>query len=230
MDGILVQTSLQNKEGSVLNKELHVSVYGSQGRKGKRWELSGTEKEFKKSGALKIAVLNPPEERFPRYNPFPKATLGDHDTDIVKVDWDERFIGEVKLYSRLINERYHLGGLIILQSSVKHHKVRDETLEKFAYKYTTKSYHTVFNRPVSHLELNSILAWLCLFTKDNKLITWYLLQNIKSTYTLRLGFKGKKKPPKIVYRYGNQDKQIAKYLSNRAFVLNFLKEESERSQ
>jgi len=67
---------------------------------------------------------------------------------------------------------------------------------------------------------------LCLFTKDTKLITWYLLQNIKGTYTLRLGFKGKKKPPKIVYRFGNQDKQIAAYLSNRDFVFNFLEEES----
>jgi hypothetical protein len=46
---------------------------------------------------------------------------------------------------------------------------------------------------------------------------------IKGTYTLRIGFKGKKKPPKIVYRYGNQDKQIAKFLENRDFILDFLK-------
>jgi hypothetical protein len=205
---------------------LNISVYGSNNRKGKRWELSGTKKELK--SVLKTACVNPPEKRFPKYNPFPNVVLGDHDTDIVKVDWDERPYTEVKLFSRLMNERYHLDGLAILQSSTKHHKVRDETLEKFAYEYITKSYHTVFNRPVSHLELNSILAWLCIFTKDNKLITWFLLQNIKGTYTLRLGFKGKKKPPKIVYRYGNQDKQIKKFLSNRAFVLNFLEEESRK--
>ena len=106
------------------------------------------------------------------------------------------------------------------------HKVRDESLNEIAYEYRTHSYHTVFNRLVSYQELISILAWLCLFTKDTKLITWYLLQNIKGTYTLRLGFKGKKKPPKIVYRFGNQDKQIAAYLSNRDFVFNFLEEES----
>lgn len=32
------------------------------------------------------------------------------------------------------------------------------------------------------------------------------MQLIKGTYTLRIGFKRKKKPPKIVYYEGNQDK------------------------
>jgi hypothetical protein len=82
----------------------------------------------------------------------------------------------------------------------------------------------VFDEPKTHDEVNAILAWLCLFTKDTKLITWYLLQMIKGTYTLRHGFKGRKKPPRVVYRYGNQDKQIAKFLSNRAFILGFLKD------
>src|SRR5271157_1389410 len=163
-----------------MKKELHISVYGSHQRKGKRWELSGKKKQIRP--ALKLAVQYPPENRFPRYNPYPNVVLGDHDTDIVKIDWDERPIVEVKLYSRLMNERYYLDGFIILRSSITLHKVRDETLEKYAYEYTTKSYHTIFNRSVSHLELNSILSWLCLFTKDNKLITWFLLQNIKGTY------------------------------------------------
>jgi len=209
------------------NKEiLNIAIYGSHKRKGKRWELSGTKKELE--SALPLAVLHPPEERFPRYNPFPKVVLGDHDTDIVKVDWDERPYTEVKRFSRLMDERYSLDGHMILQSSTTLHKVRDESLDRIAYQYRTGSFHTVFNRPVTHLELNSILAWLCLFTKDTKLITWYLLQNIKGTYTLRLGFKGKKKPPKIVYRFGNQHRQIAKYLSRYDFALNFLEEESRK--
>lgn len=41
---------------------------------------------------------------------------------------------------------------------------------------------------------------------------------------MRIGFKGRKKPPTIVYRYGNQDKQIAKFLTNREFILGFLKD------
>jgi hypothetical protein len=52
------------------------------------------------------------------------------------------------------------------------------------------------------------------------------LQLIKGTYTLRFGSKGKTKPPEIVYRYPkdgrNQDKQIAKFLENRNFILEFL--------
>lgn len=75
---------------------------------------------------------------------------------------------------------------------------------------------------VSEDELKSILAWLCLFTKDWKLITWFLLQLIKGTFTLRIGFKRSKKPPKIVYRWGNQDRQITKFLENRKFILDFL--------
>lgn len=70
--------------------------------------------------------------------------------------------------------------------------------------------------------MNRILAWLCLFTKDNKLVTWFLLQMIKGTFTLRHGFKKSKSFPQIVYRFGNQNGQIAKFLANREFILDFL--------
>jgi hypothetical protein len=197
----------------------HVAIYGSHGRKGKRWELEGTEKQLRP--AVKLAIEHPPKSRFPR-NPFPNVVLGDWDVDMVKVDWDERFQCEVKRFSKVLCKRYNLGGFIILQSSTKLHKVRDETLTDYAVTYTSKSFHTVFNEPKTHDEVNGILAWLCLFTKDPKLIEWYLLQMIKGTYTLRQGFKRNKKPPRIVYRYGNQDKQVAKFLSNRAFIQSFL--------
>jgi hypothetical protein len=202
--------------------ERHIAIYGSSDRKGKRWELSVNPDNPSDIEALKLAVENPPKTRFPRYNPFPNVVLGDWDNDIGKVDWDERGITETKRFSRLMNERYSLDGFIILESSIKKRKIRDETLDHICYSYQSKSYHTVFNRVVTEKELNSILAWLCLFTKDMKLITWFLLQNIKGSYTLRHGFKGKKSHPKIVYRYGNQDKQIVKFLANRNFILNFL--------
>jgi len=156
-------------------------------------------------------------------NPFPNVILGDHDNNIVKVDWDERCLSEVKRYSFMLNNRYDLDGFIILQSSSTTHLIRNEELTKVVYKYKTRSYHTVFNREVSKDELDSYLAWLCLTVKDLKLIEWYLLQNAKQTYTLRHGFKGKKKPPRIVFRFGNQDKMIAEFLENREYILNFLK-------
>jgi hypothetical protein len=181
---------------------------------------------------LALAVQHPPEQCFPRLvkNPYPNVVLGDWDTDVVKVDWDERFLCEVKRFCKILVKRFPVlgGGFIILKSSTKLRKIRNDTFADIAYSYKSPSYHTVFNGVVSKDELESILAWLCLFTKDNGLITWFLLQLIKGTYTLRIGFKGKKKPPKIVYRYPkdgrNQDKQIAKFLENRKFILDSLKE------
>lgn len=206
------------------SQQSNLSIYGSHERKGKRWELTVDKNNPQDIEAFRLACLHPPKQRFPRYNPFPNVVLGDWNTDIVKVDWDERGLVEVKRFSHLMNSRYDLDGFSILESSTKLHKVRSEDLSKIAYSYKTKSYHSVFNREVSFNELNSMLAWLCLFTKDNKLITWFLLQLIKGTYTLRHGFKGRKKLPRIVFRYGNQDKQIKKFLDNRLFVLNFLEE------
>jgi len=175
---------------------------------------------------LTSAVQHPPEQCFPRLakNPYPNVVLGDWDTDIVKVDWDERFSCEVKRFCKILVKRFPVlgGGFIILQSSVKTRKIRNDTFTEIAYKYKSRSYPSVFNGEVSKDELDSILAWLCLFTKDNGLITWYLLQKIKRTFTLRIGFKGRKKPPKIVYRWGNQNRQIAKFLENRNFILEFL--------
>jgi hypothetical protein len=176
----------------------HVAVYGKHDHKGKRWELLVDENNPKDIEALRLACLHPPKNRFPRFNPFPNVSLGNWDTEIAMVDWDERFLCGVKRLSTIIVKRSSAlgGGFIILQSSTKLHKIRDESLDKIAHSYKSKSYHTVFNGKVSKSELDAMLAWLCLFTKDNKLITWFLLQMIKGTYTLRHGFKGRKKPPK----------------------------------
>jgi hypothetical protein len=210
------------KNHTLPQDERRVAIYGSHDKKSKRWELSGSEAELKK--VLPLAVQHPPKQCFPRQNPFPKVVLGDWDTDMLKIDWDERFFCEVRRFSMILVKKYPVlgSGFIILQSSVKTHKIRNDDFTKIAYTYKSKSFHTVFNGKVTKDELDSILAWLCLFTKDNGLITWFLLQLIKGTYTLRIGFKGKKRPPKIVYRYGNQDKQIKKFLENRNFILDFL--------
>jgi hypothetical protein len=206
---------------------VNVAVYGKHNGKSKRWELTGTEEQVKK--ALPLAVEHPPKERF-THNPFPNIVLGDHDQNILKIDFDERYsCPQVKRICYMLLKRYLLEGFIILQSSTKTHKVKDEELEKDVFKYQTKSYHAVFNRPVTMIEINRILAWLCLRLKDDNLTKWFFMQLQKGTYTLRIAFKGKKKPPRIVYRYGNQDKQIARYLANREFILDFLKEAESKS-
>jgi len=131
----------------------------------------------------------------------------------------------------MLNNRYNLDGFIILQSSTTTHIVRNEELTKIVYKYKTKSYHTLFNRKISKDELDSYLAWLCLTVKDLKLIEWYLLQNSnpEQAYTLRCGWKNRKKPPKIVFRYGNQDKGIAEFLDNREYILDFTTKEGNKN-
>jgi hypothetical protein len=50
------------------------------------------------------------------------------------------------------------------------------------------------------------------------------MQDIKETNTLRIGSKGDKKPPRIVYRYGSQNNQIKWFLENRAFILQLEKD------
>jgi hypothetical protein len=222
-----VITGMKNRQSTAKNQR-HIAIYGSHDKKSKRWELEGSKEELKK--VLPLVVKHPPEQCFPRRNPFPKVVLGDWDNDMVKIDWDERFLCEVKRFSKIMVKRFPVlgDGFIILKSSTKLRKIRNDTFTDVAYAYKSPSYHTVFNGVVSKGELEGVLAWLCLFTKDNGLITWFLLQLIKGTYTLRIGFKRNKKPPKIVFRYGNQDKQIKKFLENREFILNFLNESGKK--
>jgi hypothetical protein len=204
--------------------ERHVAIYGSDHGKSKRWELRGDENdpEFKKT--LNIAVHHPPKERFVR-NPLPNVVLGDWDDDIVKVELDDRYTqAQVKRIGHMLNSRYALDGFIILVSSEITRKIEDAKYTKVVYRFRQKNFHLVFNRKASYAELNRILAWLCLTLKDENLTRWFHLQMIKGTYTLRHGFKREKKPPRVVYCYGNQDKQIAKFLANREFVLGFLGE------
>lgn len=199
----------------------HVAVYGQKNGQARRWELEGTPKQLRK--ALKIAVKYAPEKRFPRFNPYPNVVLGDWDNDIVKIDWDERSITDVKRFSFMLNNRYKLDGFIILQSSIKTHKIWDEEHTQIVYRFKVGSFHTVFNRAISWSNLISILAWLCLYVKDEGLSKWFYMQLIKGTFTLRHCFKKRKSIPKIVFRYGNQNGQIAEFLANRKFILDILR-------
>lgn len=159
-----------------------------------------------------------------RVNPCPNVILGDwHSKNIVKVDLDNCYSKREAIHiGKMLNNRFNLDGFIILQSSTKTHTIRNEELTEVVYRYKTRGYHVVFNRRVSESEIKSILAWLCLQLKDDNLTKWFLMQCIKQTFTLRIGFKGKKiRPPKIVYHHGNQDKMIAEFLDNRQFILNF---------
>jgi hypothetical protein len=63
-----------------------------------------------------------------------------------------------------------------------------------------------------------IMAWVCLLSKHKKLTGWFILQCIKEGSTLRVSEKKEKPQPRIVYRYGSQQNQIAEFLAYRKVV------------
>lgn len=155
------------------------------------------------------------------HNPFPNIILGDFHSYIVKVELDIRYSKRQAIrIGHILNNRYDLDGFLIEQSSTTTHKIENADYSKTVFRHRTHGYHIIFNRKVSEMENHSIIAWLCLYLKDENLTKWFLMQCIKQTITLRIGFKGNKRPPKIVYRFGNQDKMIADFLDNRQFILD----------
>jgi hypothetical protein len=97
-----------------------------------------------------------------------------------------------------------LEGFIILKSSPKH-------------------YHLVFNAPVSWTKNVHIIAWIAQRIKNRSLNAYVIMQCIKESSTLRIGTKGDKPSPRIVFRYGKQDKQIKSFLKYRTLVFSIRK-------
>ncbi len=92
----------------------------------------------------------------------------------------------------------------------KTHRIKNIDGDKTVDKYRTTGSHIIWNREVTLLEKKSIQSFLYMHLKQNwntieQLDVWLHMQNIKQTDTLRIGFKSKKKPPKVVNEYGNQD-------------------------
>ena len=121
--------------------------------------------------------------------------FGISDKHTVMADLDNMSFKRVKSLVFLTMKRFRLDGFIILKSSLKH-------------------YHVVFDRPKRWSEvLRIVWKWVC-------------MQAIKKTCTLRVSEKptknGFKPKPRIVYRYGSQNRQIKDYLEKRKEVWNIL--------
>jgi hypothetical protein len=67
------------------------------------------------------------------------------------------------------------------------------------------------------------MNWLTLESGNEGLKKWVIMQCIKESSTLRISNKGKKPIPKIIFRFGLQDKQIKKFLETRKLILSFLR-------
>lgn len=135
--------------------------------------------------------------------------LGYSDTSTVKVDFDDMPFKKVKYFCMKALKWFrhdHLGsvdleGFIILKSSPNH-------------------YHAVFNCPVSWAKNMHIVSWIAQQSKSRKVSGFALMQCIKESSTLRLGSKGDKPCPRIVFRFGKQDNEINKYLKYRRTLKN----------
>jgi len=167
------------------------------------------------------------------HNPFRGIVLGDFHDYICKAELDNCFSKWQAIHvGYMLNNRFDLDGFRIYQSSIKEHKVENVEGNEIVYQYKTRGYHIIWNRKVNPLENKAIKSWLYMHLKNNwnlieELNNWTHMQNIKQTDTLRIGFKGRKKPPREVYRYGNQDKMIKEFQDNRQFILNFMNEENK---
>ena len=65
-------------------------------------------------------------------------------------------------------------------------------------------------------------ASIAIQTKHEGLKKWFLLQCRKKSSTLRVGPKGEKPSPRIVYREGKQDGQIAEFHEWRKYIKNII--------
>ncbi|MCJ7634423.1 hypothetical protein MUP77_18780 [Candidatus Bathyarchaeota archaeon] len=126
------------------------------------------------------------------------------DESTIKIDFDNTSFKVVKTWALRTCLFFHLEGFIILKSSMK-------------------SYHVIFNRAVSWSRNVHIMCWLALISGIESLRKYSLMQGIKESSTLRIGDKGTKTSPRVVYRWGKQNFQIAIYLKDRKNMKKALK-------
>jgi hypothetical protein len=128
-----------------------------------------------------------------------KPILGYSDTETVKLDFDNTAFRLVKYWAFKAMRKFRLEGFVIFKSS-------------------DNSYHVVFNRPVSWSENVRVVAWVSLLSHNEELTKYLLMQCIKESSTLRVSEKQGKASPRIVFRYGRQDKQMKGFLAFRGVI------------
>jgi len=117
------------------------------------------------------------------------------------LDMDDTDLEFVKYWAKKTKQFFKLQGFLILNSS-------------------SSCFHVVFNRRVSWRENMQIVAWAALRSHNKGLRKWQLMQCRKGSSTLRIGPKGRKPSPKIVYSEGKQDGEIKNYFEYRKLILD----------
>lgn len=134
-----------------------------------------------------------------------KPILGYSDTATEKLDFDNVSFKNAKYYAFRVCKWFKLKGFIIIKSS-------------------PKCYHVVFDKTVLSWEDNlRIMGWACFVSNFNLgLMRYMAMQAIKKESTLRLGTKGNKACPRIVFRFGSQNNEVKNYLFHRRLVKEIL--------
>jgi hypothetical protein len=135
--------------------------------------------------------------------------VGLSDNRTVMCDLDNISFKKVKNLAFLTMKHFRLEGFLILKSSSKH-------------------YHVVFDKPKRWSEVVRIISWMGIMANNRNVWKWICMQAIKKYCTLRVSPKpvnpvGFKPTPRIVYRYGSQNRQIQAFLTLRRCVLRIVK-------
>jgi hypothetical protein len=128
-----------------------------------------------------------------------KPILGFTHREIVMLDLDDTSFKSAKYWALKDMKRFNLGGFVILRSSKSH-------------------YHLVFDRYVSREDNLSVIAWVAVLSGKYELLKYLAMQCIKKSSTLRVGMKGDKPSPRVVYRHGNQSHAVKEFLRERQLI------------
>jgi hypothetical protein len=132
-----------------------------------------------------------------------KPIIGYTDTSTVKIDFDKVTFKKVKATALRVCEWFNLKGFIVFKSS-------------------GRCFHVVFDKAVSWRQNVAILGWTCYITRFSlPLMKYTIMQLIKKSSTLRISSKRRKRPPRIVYRFGSQSYMIRNFLETRKEVRRF---------
>jgi hypothetical protein len=128
-----------------------------------------------------------------RHEGFRGAVIGFTSSSTAMLDLDGVTLRRAKEIADGLLDRFDLGGYVILQSSYR-------------------NYHVIFSRRLSWKRALQVMFSVpeCRRRSNGKL-SWAELQAIKGAATLRISNKGRKSPPREVYRKGKQNGEITRY-------------------
>jgi hypothetical protein len=104
-------------------------------------------------------------------------------------------------------------------------------LDRFdIFKSSKNHYHVVFDRRVTWKTNIRVMRWVAMLSQIGKLKDYVLKQGIKGSSTLRVGPKGEKPSPRIVYRFGEQDGEISNFLKKRKEIKDPIRRTNSESK